>query len=182
MKQLSVRYFRGGKVMPQEILEWAVACLFIFSFIFLILYRSYKGDYKEYFNKCVEAWKENKELKKEIESLQNQLEEAKSWERVIKIEQVHAEPREYTCKFSVHERFIDDTEIFKKICISEVSRYMAEELEKDPMAYKVYFEKNAWTGSNAVKIMFRLLPYPEGTTSFEEIMDEVKRRKSNDII
>jgi hypothetical protein len=55
---------------------------------------------------------------------------------------------------------------------------MAEELEKDPMAYKVYFEKNAWTGSNAVKIMFRLLPYPEGTMSFEEIMDEVKRRKN----
>lgn len=117
------------------------------------------------------------EKDKQIEKLQEELKTYKDMERVIKIEQVHAEPREYTCKFSVLERFIDDTETFKKICISEVSRYMAEELEKDPMAYKVYFEKNAWTESNNVMIMFRLLPYPEGTMSFEEIMDEVKRRK-----
>lgn len=97
-------------------------------------------------------------------------------ERVIKIEQVHAEPREYTCKFFVHERFIDDTETFKKICISELSRYMAEELEKDSMAYKVFFEKDAWTESNAIKIKFRLLPYLEDMMSFEEIMDEVKKK------
>lgn len=123
--------------------------------------------------RCLElSSKQVKELSEKLESLQNELKAYKDMERVIKIEQVHAEPREYTCKFSVHERFIDDTETFKKICISEVSRYMAEELEKDPMAYKVYFEKNAWTGTNTIKIKFRLLPYPEGTMSFEEIMDE----------
>lgn len=111
-----------------------------------------------------------------LEKLENELKIYKDNERVIKIEQVHAEPREYTCKFFVHERFIDDTETFKKICISELSRYMAEELEKDSMAYKVFFEKNAWTESNAVKIKFRLLPYPEGMMSFEEIMDEMKKK------
>ena len=130
-------------------------------------------------DEAVSMWTiESRRKDKQIEKLENELKTYKDMERVIKIEQVHAEPREYTCKFSVHERFIDDMETFKRICISEVSRYMAEELEKDPMAYKVYFEKNAWTGCNTVKIMFRLLPYPEGTMSFEEIMDEVKRREN----
>ena len=35
----------------------------------------------------------------ELEEKNKQLEEAKSWERVIKIEQVHLQPRELECKF-----------------------------------------------------------------------------------
>lgn len=114
------------------------------------------------------------EKDKEIDELKQML---NTHQKVIKIEQVHAEPREYTCKFPVHERFIDDSETFKKICISEVARYMAEELEKDQTAYKLYFEKNAWTDSNNVMIKFRLLPYPEGLMNFDEIIDKTFNRQ-----
>ena len=148
--------------MPQEILEWAVACLFVFSLIFLILYRGYKGDYKEWFNKCVEAWKENKELKKEIESLQKQLEEAKSWQRVIKIEQVHLQPRELECKFSMLPMFVEDTERFKKIIVAETARYIAEEIERDPYLCKVFHSVNTFDCQENIMVRFRMLPYPEG--------------------
>ena len=134
--------------------------------------------WKKRHDDAVESWTiESKNKDDTILQLQDKVDFYEDNQRVIKIEQVHAEPREYCCKFPVHERFIDDTELFKKICISEVSRYMAEELDRDPMAYKLYFEKNAWSGDNTVKIKFRLLPYPEGLTNFDEIIEKTFKRQ-----
>ena len=112
-------------------------------------------------------WQLEKNAKvKRIEYLEQQLEEAKSWERVIKIEQVHLQPRELECKFMLHERFVDDTELFKKVMVSEVARYMAEELNKDPHLCKVYHDVTNFPINNDaqeyIKVRFRMLPYSEG--------------------
>ena len=137
--------------------------------------------WKKRHDDAVESWTiESKNKDDTILQLQEKVDFYEDNQRVIKFEHVTSEPKEYACKFPVNERFIDDTEMFKKICLVEVSRYIAEELEKDPMAYKLYFEKNAWTGTNNVMIKFRLLPYPEGLTNFESMMNEVRRIKNNE--
>lgn len=97
-----------------------------------------------------------------IEDLDNQLELYKSNERVIKIEQVHLEPRILECKFSMLPMFVDDTETFKKIIISETARYIAEELERDPYLCKIFHSVNAFDCREDIKVQFRMLPYAEG--------------------
>ena len=101
------------------------------------------------------------EKDKQIEKLQNEIKTYKDMERVIKIEKVTMQPRELECKFMLHESFVDDTELFKKVITSEVARYMAEELEKDPHLCKVYHDRNAYA-QESIKVRFRILPYAEG--------------------
>ena len=108
-----------------------------------------------------------------LESLENELKTYKDMERVVKIERVTIQPRELECKFAIHERFVDDTELFKKVITSEVARYMAEELSKDPYLCKVYFEQNPINFHEWVKVRFRMLPYAEGVV-WEDIFKEEK--------
>ena len=108
-----------------------------------------------------------------LEKLENELKTYKDMERVIKIEKVVMQPREIECKFILHDRFIDDTELFKKVIISEAARYMAKELEKDPYLCKVFHEKNAFTTQEHIKVRFRLLPYAEGVV-WDDILKEEK--------
>ena len=120
---------------------------------------------------AIDSWTmESKNKDKIILDLQDKLKFYEDNQRIIKFEKVIMEPREYCCKFPVHERFIDDKEIFKKVCLCEVSRYMAEALEKDRQSYKLFFERNAFDMTNTVKIKFRLLPYPEETMDFDKIL------------
>lgn len=102
------------------------------------------------------------EKDKQIEKLENELKTYKDMERVIKIEQVHLQPRELECKFMLHERFVDDTERFKKIIISETARYIAEEIERDPYLCKVYHSVSPFDCQENIMVHFRMLPYAEG--------------------
>lgn len=123
--------------------------------------------------RCLElSSKQIKELGEKLESLQNELKTYKDMERVIKVEKVVMQPREIECKFMLHERFVDDTELFKKVITSEVARYMAEELNKDPYLCKIYHERNI-PGQESIKVRFRLLPYPEGVV-WDDILKEEK--------
>lgn len=121
-------------------------------------------------------------VKAELDKKNKQLEEAKSWERVIKIERVAIQPRELECKFMLHERFVDDTELFKKVITSEVARYLAEELIKDPYLCKVYHDvTNILSNNDAqeqIKVRFRLLPYAEGVV-WDDIFKEEKKNEHN---
>lgn len=120
-------------------------------------------EWKSRHNEAVEMWQLEKNAKvKRIEYLEQQLEEAKSWERVIKIEQVHLHPRELECKFSMLPMFVEDTERFKKIIISETARYIAEEIERDPYLCKVFHSVNTFDCQENIMVRFRMLPYPEG--------------------
>ena len=128
-------------------------------------------EWKRRHDEAVKMWEREKNAKvKRIEYLEQQLEEAKSWQRVIKIEQVHLQPRELECKFMLHERFVDDTELFKKVITSEVARYMAEELTRDPHLCKIYHDMNSYY-QESIKVRFRLLPYAEGVV-WEDIFKE----------
>ena len=115
--------------------------------------------------RAIESWRKDKQ----IEKLENEIKTYKDMERVVKIEKVVVEPKEYTCKFPVNSEYIDDTELFKKICLGEVSRYMAEEFEKNPYMYKLYFEKNPVQMTETITIRFRLLPYPEEAVQFNNL-------------
>lgn len=127
-----------------------------------ILHILYKKEKKKH-QDAIDMWQLEKNAKvKRIEYLEQQLEEAKSWQRVIKIEQIHLEPRELECTFAVMPHFVDDTETFKKIVISETARYLAEELERDPYLCKIYHSLNTFECSERIKVRFRMLPYPEG--------------------
>lgn len=133
--------------------------LLISTGIFYNLYKIEKRKHQD----AIDMWQLEKDAKvKRIEYLEQQLEEAKSWQRVIKIEQVHLEPRELECTFAVLPHFVDDTETFKKIVISETARYLAEELERDPYLCKIYHSLNTFDCSERIKVRFRMLPYPEG--------------------
>lgn len=113
-------------------------------------------------DEAVSMWTiESRRKDKQIEKLENELKTYKDMERVIKVEQVVVQPRELECKFTMHESFIEDRATFKKIFISEVARYVAEELENDPHLYKLYFEKSVYNFSENIIAKLRLLPYPE---------------------
>lgn len=123
-------------------------------------------------DKAVSIWSTACSRKdKQLEKLENELKTYKDMERVVKIERVTIQPKELECKFMLHERFIDDTELFKRVIISEVARYMAEELEKDPYLCKVYFEQNPINFHEWVKVRFRMLPYAEGVV-WDDIFKE----------
>ena len=126
--------------------------------------------WKNKHDEAVSAWTiESRNKDKQIEKLENELKDYNDMERVVKIEKVTIQPKEYTCKFPVYSEYIDDTELFKKICLGEVSRYIAEELEKNPYMYKLYFEKNPVQMTETVTIRFRLLPYPEEAVQFKNL-------------
>lgn len=107
----------------------------------------------------------------ELEEKNKKLEELESWGRVIKIEQVHLQPRELECKFMLHERFTDDTELFKKVMVSEVARYIAEEIERDPYLCKVFHSVNAFDCQESIMVHFRMVPYAEGVV-WDDIFKE----------
>lgn len=138
-------------------------------------------EWKSRHNEAVEMWQLEKNAKvKRIEYLEQQLEEAKSWERVIKIEQVHLQPRELECKFSIHPRFVEDTERFKKILVAETARYIAEEIERDPFLCKIYHSVNAFDCQEGIMVHFRMLPYAEGVV-WEDIFKEEKPQTLHDL-
>ena len=125
-------------------------------------------------DEAVEMWSiESRRKNEQLIKLQEELKTYKDMERVVKIERVTIQPRELECKFMLHERFVDDTELFKKVITSEVARYMAEELSKDPYLCKVYFEQNPINFHEWVKVRFRMLPYAEGVV-WEDIFKEEK--------
>ena len=125
-------------------------------------------------DEAVSAWTiESRRKDKQILKLQEELETYKDSERTIKIERVTMQPRELECRFILHERFIDDTELFKKVITSEVARYMAEELVKDPYLCKVYHDKNDYAWKEDIKVRFRLLPYAEGV-----VWDDILKAES----
>lgn len=127
-----------------------------------IFYNLYKKEKKNH-QKAIGMWQIERDAKvKRIEYLEQQLEEAKSWGKVIKIEQVHLEPRELECKFSMHPMFVDDTERFKKIMVAETARYIAEEIERDPHLCTVCHSVNSFDCREDIRVRFRMLPYTEG--------------------
>ena len=126
-------------------------------------------------DEAVSMWTiESRRKDKQLEKLENELKTYKDMERVIKIEKVIMQPKELECKFMLHERFVDDTELFKKVITSEVARYMAEELEKDPYLCKIYHDRNDYAWREDIKVRFRLLPYAEGVV-WEDILKEEKQ-------
>lgn len=130
------------------------------------------------YDKAVDAWgaesDESDRKDKQIEALENELKTRKDMERVVKFERVITQPIELECKFQAQEELIDHTDLFKRLCVSEAARYLAEEIERQPMLYRLLFEKNPMTCCENVRMRFRFLPYPEGLT-FEEYEE---RRKS----
>ncbi len=125
-------------------------------------------------DEAVSMWTiESRNKDKQILKLQEELKTYKGMERVIKVEKVIIQPRELECKFMLHERFIDDTELFKKVITSEVARYMAEELNKDPYLCKVYHDRNIIQCQEYIKVRFRMLPYAEGVV-WDDIFKEEK--------
>lgn len=142
-----------------DIYDWIMFFLFaiciIITGVSVYKWTDWKRESNEnlrlYLNAKLALDKKNEELKT-----------YKDMERVIKIEQVHLQPRELECKFMLHERFVDDTERFKKIIVSETARYIAEEIERDPYLCKVYHSVNSFDCQENIMVHFRLLPYAEG--------------------
>lgn len=125
-------------------------------------------------DEAVSAWTiESRRKDRQIEKLENELKTYKDMERTIKVEKVIMQPRELECKFMLHDRFIDDTELFKKVIVSEVARYVAEELEKDPHLCKIYHDRNTYYQED-IKVRFRMLPYAEGV-AWEDIFKEEEK-------
>ena len=128
--------------------------------------------------KRYEVFKSSKNVELEMKDaklaeLENELKTYKDMGRVIKIEKVFLEPKEFECKFLMHERFINDKELCKKLMVSEAARYLAEEFEKDPYLYTVFTERNYAELRDFIKIKFRMLPYAE-PASFNDIFEEEK--------
>ena len=143
----------------------------------MILRRSFYWKNKH--DEAVESWTiESRNKDKLIEKLENELKTYKDMERVIKVERVIMQPKEFECKFMLHERFIDDSELFKKVITSEVARYMAEELNKDPHLCKIYHDVTNILKDNDtqehIKVRFRMLPYDEGVV-WDDIFGEEER-------
>lgn len=144
--------------------------LLISTGVFYNLYKIEKRKHQD----AIDVWQLEKNAKvKRIEYLEQQLDEAKSWERVIKIEQVHLQPRELECKFSILPMFVEDTERFKKIIVAETARYIAEEIERDPYLCKIYHSVNTFDCQENIKVKFRMLPYAEGVV-WDDIFKEEK--------
>lgn len=130
--------------------------------VMMICYKLYRHWRKKH-DDAVEMWKlETRNKNEQILKLQEELKTHKDMERVIKIEQVHLQPRELECKFSIHPRFVEDTERFKKILVAETARYIAEEIERDPFLCKVYHSVRPFDCQENIMVHFRLLPYAEG--------------------
>lgn len=101
-------------------------------------------------------------VKAELDKKNEELKTFKDMERVVKFESVVSQPIELECKFQVQEELIAHTDLFKRLCVSEAARYLAEEIERQPTLYRLIFEKNPMICCENVRIRFRLLPYPEG--------------------
>lgn len=128
-------------------------------------------------DEAVSMWTiESRRKDKQILKLQEELKTYKNMERVVKFESVVSQPIELECKFQTTEELIDHTDLFKRLCVSEAARYLAEEIERQPTLYSLTFEKNPMTCCENVRMRFRFLPYPEGLT-FEEYEE---RRKINE--
>ena len=156
------------------ILLVALSVLLIIAIVWLFGWRSK-------YNEAIKSWGDESDSKDEqIFKLQEELKNYKDMERVIKVERVTIQPRELECKFMLHERFVDDTDLFKKVITSEVARYMAEELNKDPYLCKLYFEQNPINFHEWVKVRFRMLPYAEGVV-WDDILKEEKPRTLHDL-
>ena len=126
-------------------------------------------------DEAVDMWTiESRRKDKQLEKLEKELKTYKDNEHVIKIEKLIMQPRELECKFALHERFIEDTELFKKIITTEVARYMAEELNRDPYLCKIFHEKNAFTTQEHIKVRFRMLPYSEEVTWNDILKEELR--------
>ena len=140
----------------------------IFSFIVILLITSgvsifWAWEWKRRHDEAVEMWEQESKIKTDkIVELKAKLENDERYDRVIKIEQVHLEPKQLECMFHVNERFVEDTEMFKRIVISETARYLAEELERDPYLCTVCHSYNSFDCSEKIKVRFRMLPYAEG--------------------
>lgn len=170
MKTLSVKYFRGGKVMDYVDAFVLIVGMIGWGTAIMILRQSFYWKNKH--DKAVSVWSTEYDRKdKLIEKLENELKDYKDMERVVKVERVTMQPRELECKFMLHDRFVDDTELFKKVITSEVARYMAEELNRDPYLCKVYHDRNSY--QEQIKVRFRLLPYAEGVV-WDDILKEEK--------
>ena len=149
------------------ILLVALSVLLIIAIVWLFGWRSK-------YNEAIKMWGiESKSKDEQIFKLQEELKTYKDMERVIRVEKVVTQPKEFEFKFVLHERFFDDTELFKKVVTREVARYMAEEFEKDPHLYMLYFEQSPIDFHDWVRIKFRLLPYPEGVV-WDDIFKEEK--------
>ena len=141
------------------------------SIVFEIQCRKWKNKHDEAVVMCTIKSRRKDE---QIEKLENELKTYKDREKVIKFERIIMQPKEYECRFAMTKRFIYDNEEFKKICLREVARYLAEELEKDGTTYKVFFKKAPLLDTVDVKIKFRLLPYPEEATWNDILKEELR--------
>ena len=144
------------------ILFFIIAICSIITGISVFKWWDWKRESDENLNLFLREKEAFDSVKAELEEKNKKLEELESWGKVIKIEQIHVQPRELECKFSMLPMFVEDTERFKKIIVAETARYIAEELERDPFLCKVYHSVNAFDCQEDIKVQFRMLPYPEG--------------------
>ena len=143
--------------------DWIIFFLIVILLIATGVSIFWAWEWKMRHDEAVEMWEQESKIKTDkIVDLQQKLENDERYNRVIKIEQIHLEPRELECTFAVMPHFVEDTETFKKIVISETARYLAEELERDPFLCKIYHSLNTFDCSEKIKVRFRMLPYPEG--------------------
>ena len=143
--------------------DWIIFFLIVILLIISGVSIFWAWEWKRRHDEAVEMWEQESKIKTDkIVDLQAKLENDERYDRVIKIEQVHLESRELECTFSVIPHFVDDTEMFKRIVISEVARYLAEELERDPYLCTICHSYNSFDCSEKIKVRFRMLPYPEG--------------------
>lgn len=162
-----------------SVYDWIL--FFIFSIIAIVTGVSvFKWwDWKRESNENLNLFLKEKEafetVKAELDEKNKKLEELESWGRVIKIEQVHLQPRELECKFSMLPMFVEDTERFKKIIVAETARYIAEEIERDPFLCKVYHSVNTFDCQENIKVRFRMLPYAEGVV-WEDLFKKEEER------
>lgn len=146
-----------------SVYDWIIFFLIVILAIIAGISVFWAWEWKRRHDEAVEMWEQENKIKTDkIVELQAKLENDERYNRVIKIGQIHLEPRELECTFAVMPHFVDDTETFKKIVISETARYLAEELEHDPFLCKVYHSVNTFDCQENIKVRFRMLPYPEG--------------------
>lgn len=152
--------------------------LIIILSILLIIAIAWLLCWKRKHDEAIKAWCTESDSKDEqIIKLEEELKIYKDMGRVIKVEKVVMQPKEFEIKYALHGNFIDDSEMFKKVCLREVARYMAEELEKDPYLYTMCFEQSPIKFHEFVRIKFRLLPYSEGVT-WNDIFKEEKNERN----
>lgn len=113
-------------------------------------------------------------VKAELDKKNEELEAIKEFGRVVKIERFYSQPKEIECRFLTPQMFVEDTETFKKIVISETARYIAEEIEKDPYLCKVFHSVNAFDCRESISVRMRMLPYAEGVV-WEDLFKKEKK-------